>query len=175
MVMEPVRGGKLATLPLEAEKMLRAAHPDWSMAAWAMRFVQTLPNVLVTLSGMSNMEQIEDNVRTFSVPDPGLTDEDKKLLDKACEMFRAYIHVPCTGCRYCTADCPQQINIPEFISVFNKYKVNGGWGIKGDLSAIVTEGRPADCIQCGACMGHCPQSIQIPDLMPQIAEMEAKF
>lgn len=175
IVMEPVRGGKLATLPAEAEKMLKEAHPDWSMAAWAMRFVQTLPNVQVVLSGMSNMEQIEDNVRTFSDKQPGLTDADKVLLDKACQLFRAYIHVPCTGCRYCTADCPQQINIPEFISVYNQYKVNGDWGIKSTLARIVTKGRSADCLQCGACMGHCPQSIQIPDLMPKIAAMEQLF
>lgn len=172
MVMEPVRGGKLATLPDKAEQMLKAAHPDWSMAAWAMRFVQSLPNVMVVLSGMSNMEQIEDNVKTFSSADPGLSDEDRQLLDKACELFREYIHVPCTACRYCTAECPQQINIPEFISVYNKFKVNGTWGIKSDLESIVTEGKPVDCIQCGACMGHCPQSIQIPDLMSKVVEME---
>lgn len=172
MVMEPVRGGKLATLPDKAEQMLKAAHPDWSMAAWAMRFVQSLPNVMVVLSGMSNMEQIEDNVKTFSSADPGLSDEDRKLLDKACELFREYIHVPCTACRYCTAECPQRINIPEFISVYNKFKVNGTWGIKSDLESIVTEGKPVDCIQCGACMGHCPQSIQIPDLMSKVVEME---
>lgn len=172
MVMEPVRGGKLATLPDKAEQMLKAAHPDWSMAAWAMRFVQSLPNVMVVLSGMSNMEQIEDNVKTFSSVNPGLSDEDRKLLDKACELFREYIHVPCTACRYCTAECPQQINIPEFISVYNKFKVNGTWGIKSDLESIVTEGKPVDCIQCGACMGHCPQSIQIPDLMSKVVEME---
>lgn len=171
MVMEPVRGGKLAVLPEKAEKLLKTAHPDWSMAAWAMRFVQSLPNVLVVLSGMSNMEQIEDNVKTFSSDKPGLSDEDKALLDKACEMFRAYIHVPCTGCRYCTAECPQQINIPEFISVYNKFKVNGTWGIKSDLENIVTEGKPADCLQCGACMKHCPQSIQIPDLMGNVVDM----
>lgn len=172
IVMEPVRGGKLATLPPEAEALLRAAHPDWTMAAWAMRFVQTLPNVKVVLSGMSNMEQIQDNVQTFSSEQPGLTPDELTLLDRACELFRAYIHVPCTGCRYCTADCPQQINIPEFISVYNKYKVNGTWGIKDDLAKIVTDGRPADCIQCGACMRHCPQSIQIPDLMSNVVEME---
>lgn len=172
IVMEPVRGGKLATLPFEAEALLRAAHPDWTMAAWAMRFVQTLPNVKVVLSGMSNMEQIQDNVQTFSSEQPGLTPDELTLLDRACELFRAYIHVPCTGCRYCTADCPQQINIPEFISVYNKYKVNGTWGIKDDLAKIVTDGRPADCIQCGACMRHCPQSIQIPDLMSNVVEME---
>lgn len=172
IVMEPVRGGKLAILPPEAEALLRAAHPDWTMAAWAMRFVQTLPNVKVVLSGMSNMEQIQDNVQTFSSEQPGLTPDELTLLDRACELFRAYIHVPCTGCRYCTADCPQQINIPEFISVYNKYKVNGTWGIKDDLAKIVTDGRPADCIQCGACMRHCPQSIQIPDLMSNMVEME---
>lgn len=172
MVMEPVRGGKLATLPDKAEQMLKSAHPDWSMAAWAMRFVQSLPNVMVVLSGMSNMEQIEDNVKTFSSADPGLSGEDRKLLDKACELFREYIHVPCTACRYCTAECPQQINIPEYISVYNKFKANGTWGIKSDLESIVTEGKPVDCIQCGACMGHCPQSIQIPDLMSKVVEME---
>lgn len=172
IVMEPVRGGKLAQLPPEAEQMLRAVHPDWSMASWAMRFVQTLPNVQVVLSGMSNMEQIEDNVRTFSTVDTGLTEADKAVLWKACELFRAYIHIPCTGCRYCTADCPQQINIPEFISIYNRFRVNGTWGIKDAMQGVTTEGRPSDCIQCGACMGHCPQSIQIPDLMTKIVEME---
>lgn len=175
MVMEPVRGGKLATLPEEAERLLKAAHPDWSMAAWAMRFVQSLPNVQVVLSGMSNMEQIIDNVNTFSTTQPGLTAEDKVLLDKACEMFRAYIHIPCTACRYCTADCPQQINIPEFISIYNRFKVNGTWGIKNDLAAITTEGLPADCLSCGECMKHCPQSIQIPDVMNNIVEMEKEL
>lgn len=175
IVMEPVRGGKLATLPEEAEQMLKKAHPDWSMAAWAMRFVQTLPNVKVVLSGMSNMEQIADNVKTFSAEQTGLTEEDKALLDKACEMFRAYIHIPCTACRYCTAECPQQINIPEFIRVYNQFKVNGTWGIKSVLANITTDGKPTDCIQCGACMRHCPQSIQIPDLMGKIADMEASL
>lgn len=127
---------------------------------------------MVVLSGMSNMEQVEDNVKTFSAEKPGLTEEDRKWLDKACEMFREYIHVPCTACRYCTAECPQQINIPEYISLYNRFKVNGTWEIKSDLEKIVTEGKPVDCIQCGACMGHCPQSIQIPDLMSKVVEME---
>ena len=173
-VMEPLKGGSIIFPDYPEVDAIKEKYGigNISNAELGISYVMNNPAFMVVLSGMSNMEQVEDNVRTFSTDKPGLTEVDKLLLGKACEMFREYIHIPCTACRYCTADCPQQINIPEFISVYNKFKVNGTWGIKSDLASITTEGKPADCIQCGACMGHCPQSIQIPDIMGKIVEME---
>ncbi len=172
MVMEPVRGGRLAALTPETEAILKNAHPDWSVASWALRFVQSLPQVQVILSGMSNLEQIEDNVATFS-GENGLTGEDRALLLQVCEQFRSQVQVPCTGCCYCTAGCPMGINIPEFLKVYNAYKVNGA-GALGRLKNVVSDGQPQDCVGCGACTRECPQSIDIPSLMQALAQATKK-
>lgn len=168
MVMEPVRGGRLASLTPEAEQILKELHPDWSMPSWALRFVRSLPGVQVVLSGMSNLDQIRDNVATFSEPDD-LTAEEQAALQKAVELFHSQLVVPCTGCRYCCKDCPSQINIPEFLTVYNAWKTGRG-GIRERLNAIESEGRPTDCIGCGACAGNCPQNIDIPAIMAELAE-----
>ncbi len=172
MVMEPVRGGRLAQLTPETEALLKAAHSDWSIASWALRFVQSLPQVQVVLSGMSNLEQIADNVATFS-GELGLNEKDLALLMDVCERFRSQVQIPCTGCCYCTADCPMGINIPEFLKVYNAYKVNGS-GALNRLKKVESQGQPADCIGCGACAGHCPQNIDIPTLMQELAEAAGK-
>ncbi|MCM1049239.1 MAG: aldo/keto reductase [Clostridiales bacterium] len=169
MVMEPVRGGKLASLSSEAESMLKAAHPDWSMASWAFRWIQRLPQVQVILSGMSNMEQIKNNVATFAEPG-ALSDEDAELLLKACDVFKNHLNVPCTACRYCCDDCPMKIDIPAYLSLYNKYKTDGEWVLER-MSSIESEGKPSDCIGCGACTGHCPQSIKVPDIMSELATL----
>ncbi len=171
MVMEPVRGGRLAALTPETEATLKQAHPDWSVASWALRFVQSLPQVQVILSGMSNLEQIQDNVATFS-GEVGLSEEEKALLLQVCEEFRSQVQVPCTGCCYCTADCPMQINIPEFLKVYNAYKVNGP-GALGRMKNVQSAGQPGDCVGCGLCAGNCPQNIDIPALMQALAEAAA--
>ncbi len=172
VVMEPVRGGRLASLTPDAEALLKKAHPDWSIASWALRFVRTLPNVQVILSGMSTLDQIVDNCRTFSDPEP-LSEADIRLLMEACDLFHSQIQVPCTGCRYCTPDCPMEINIPEFLRVFNDFKVSGMMAL-GRADTVVSEGKPGDCIGCGSCAGHCPQSIDVPGVMAQLAEALAK-
>lgn len=172
VVMEPVRGGRLANLSSEAVQMLKEAHPDWSMASWALRWVKRLPQVQVVLSGMSNMEQIRDNVNTFEEPE-GLSDADAELLMKACEAFRNEICVPCTACRYCCDDCPKKINIPACLEIYNGYKTDGAW-VLDRLKSIDSEGKPADCIGCGACAGHCPQSISIPEIMAELANLASK-
>ncbi len=172
MVMEPVRGGRLASLTAETEGLLKAAHPDWTVASWALRFVQSLPRVQVILSGMSNLEQIRDNVATFS-GEVGLSDGDLALLLEVCEKFRSQVQIPCTACRYCTSGCPVQINIPEFLKVYNSYKVNGRGALRG-LQKVESEGSPADCIGCGACTGHCPQNIDVPKLMQELAAVAGK-
>ena len=168
MVMEPVRGGRLATLTPEVEEMLRAVHPDWSMASWALRFVRSHPQVQVILSGMSTLEQLEDNLSTFSQPG-GLNSQDYEILLKAGAQFKNQIQVPCTGCRYCVDECLMHIDIPAFMNLYNSYKVNGAW-VLGDMDRMDSEGKPWDCIGCGACMGHCPQDIGIPDIMAELAK-----
>lgn len=169
MVMEPVRGGRLAGLTPEAEAVLKAAHPDWSIAAWALRFVKSLPAVQVVLSGMSSMEQICDNLATFS-DDEGLSETDMETLMKACGLFKNQVQVPCTACRYCCSGCPGEINIPEYMNLYNAYKVDGPWALN-DAAKIESKGKPADCVACGACTGHCPQDIDTPAIMKELAAL----
>ena len=168
MVMEPVRGGRLAALTPETEGVLKKAHPDWSVASWALRFVRSHPQVQVILSGMSDLAQMEDNLTTFS-EEGGLCPADMQLLLQVLEQFKNQIQVPCTACRYCVPECPMGINIPEYLKVYNDYKVNGPWALRG-MERVESEGKPADCIGCGACTGHCPQNIDVPAIMQELAQ-----
>lgn len=172
MVMEPCRGGRLASLTPDTEKTLKAQHEDWSIASWAFRFVEKHPQIQVVLSGMGNMEQIIDNVETFSKENT-MTKEDEKVLMEVCEKFHEQVVVPCTACRYCCDGCPAQINIPEFLKVYNNVKLQGDWALNA-VSGIDTKGAPADCIGCGACTGHCPQNIDVPAVMQDLAEIMKK-
>lgn len=167
VVMEPVRGGRLASLTPDVEEMLKAVHPDWSMASWALRFVKSHPQVQVVLSGMNELSQLDDNLATFSDP-AVLTQEEEQLILKAGELFKKQLTVPCTECRYCTSECPMSIEIPEFMKIYNAYKVEGPWALSR-IEKVDSQGKPADCIGCGACAGHCPQSIDIPNIMSQLA------
>lgn len=170
IVMEPVRGGRLAALTPQVEDMLKAVHGDWSMASWALRFVASHPQVQVILSGMSSMEQLSDNLETFAQP-CGLNEQDMQLLMEAGQKFKSQVQVPCTECRYCTPECPMGINIPAFLKVYNNYKVNGPGALNG-LGRVESQGKPSDCVACGACTGHCPQNIGIPDIMAKLAELQ---
>lgn len=161
IVMEPVRGGRLASLTPETDTELKSIHPYRSIASWAFRFVMGFGNVKVILSGMSTVEQAEDNIITFSYDD-ALSLEERELLFSVCDMFKKEISAPCTACKYCVDDCPMEINIPEMMTIYNKYKLNG----KGELRAFKNyEHSAVDCIGCGACSEHCPQTIDIPALM----------
>lgn len=173
VVMEPVRGGRLASLTPEAEAPLRESHPEWSIASWAFRFVCDLPQVQVILSGMSSMDQIDDNLLTFS-DDTQFTSKDRDVLYDAARLFEGQIQVPCTSCRYCCDGCPSQINIPEWLALYNRYKLEGEWIIKRFAPEVKSEGTPEQCIQCGACSGMCPQGIDIPGYMSQLAEFLKK-
>lgn len=166
VVMEPVRGGRLAALSPGADALLKEAHPDWSIASWAFRWLMRLPNVQVILSGMSTMDQIIDNVKTFETFSP-LGEGDAALLERACEMFRWEISVPCTACRYCIDNCPMGIDIPKCMELYNQYKLDGSRGLRA-MEAL--KAGPADCIGCGNCQKHCPQSIGIPAVMTELAE-----
>lgn len=172
MVMEPVRGGKLAELSPAARDMLTKYRPEWSIASWAFRWLMKLDNVAVILSGMSDMGQAADNIRTFS-EGTALTDDEERLLLTACEAFRGGLVVPCTGCRYCTDSCPAQINIPEVMTVYNHYKVDGDW-VLWELDNIDSKGNVGDCVSCGLCAEHCPQGIKIPGLMRELVSKRKK-
>ncbi len=170
MVMEPVRGGRLAALTPEVETMLHTVHPGWSMASWALRFAATYPQVQVVLSGMSTLEQMQDNLDTFA-SDPNLDAEEQRLILEAGMAFKKQVQVPCTQCRYCTPECPMSIDIPAYLQIYNDYKVNGPWALMR-MDQVESTGKPADCVGCGACMGHCPQNIDIPAIMAKLAELK---
>ena len=169
-VMEPVRGGKLALLESEQEQALRALRPDASNVEWAFRFLQTVPGVTVTLSGMSNMEQLAENIRIFSEEKP-LSDAEWNTLMRFAEEKRGSKTLACTSCRYCTEYCPQGLNIPYLISLYNEIVYSGGTIItRRGIAALDDSTRPAACIGCGACAEVCPQGIKIPEMMKECAD-----
>lgn len=169
MVMEPVHGGMLADLGEKANAMLKEAEPDRSIASWAMRWVMSLPRVQVVLSGMSNLEQLKDNVQTALSAD-GITEEEEKLIEKVSAIVRSGVSVPCTKCRYCTPNCPMELDIPMLLSYYNVAKAGETWRL-GNLSGAAREKLPSTCVGCGACAKHCPQSFNIPGYMEELAEM----
>lgn len=165
-VMEPVRGGRLANLNEEHSARLKAMRPEESIAAWGFRFLQELPNVAVVLSGMSSVEQMRDNLKTFSDKRPLKNEERGALFTIADELKAA---VPCTGCRYCTKGCPMQLDIPYLIAMYNETRFSHSINLSQKIDAL-GERTPTSCIGCGACAEICPQRIDIPALMPKMAE-----
>lgn len=168
-VMEPVRGGRLASLTPEADALLAEAQPGRSIASWAFRWLMRLEGVKVVLSGMTSMEQMRDNVATFEHDDP-LTDEQDALLMRACEMLRERLNVPCTACGYCLDACPQGLDIPELINISNNLGVANDIMTRQRLDRVAAGRRPEDCVACGACADVCPQSIDIPGVLAKLAE-----
>ncbi len=161
IVMEPVRGGKLAKLPDEYMDELKKGRPESSAASYALRWFHDLDeNVFLVLSGMSDMDQMKDNIATFEKCDP-LTDEEAKIVNEAAESMKS--EVPCTACRYCTANCPMELDIPDLLFKYNQIRADSGFTIKMQLDAYPEDKLPSACIGCGACMEMCPQKIQIPD------------
>lgn len=169
-IMEPVKGGSLVNLPPDAKKIFTDYNSNASLASWAIRYCASLENVLVVLSGMSNMEQLKDNMSYMKDFVPINADE-KKCIDKVSEMLTSTIAVPCTGCRYCTDGCPMKINIPRYFELRNEA---GRYGKQGFMWNYGEEkkkgGSPSDCIACGACQGHCPQKIQIIEQLKAVKE-----
>ena len=175
-IMEPVRGGALADLPQNAADLLTAADPQASQASWALRFAASLPNVQVTLSGMSTLEQVENNVETFSDFKP-VSDADKELLARVAAAYLSGGAIPCTGCRYCM-DCPNGVDIPRVFAAYNQYHLGQQMPAAYQLGMTIIglEHGPDHCINCGTCLTKCPQHIPIPDNMSMIAaEQEELF
>ncbi len=161
-VMEPVRGGKLAKLSDENSAKLSAHRPDESDVAWAFRFIQSIPEVKVTLSGMSNFEQLKENMEIFAEDKPLNENEMKVLSEVADEMLGL---VPCTACRYCTTYCPQELDIPKLIELYNEHKFTGGGFLAPMyLSSIPEEKHPSACVGCRSCEAVCPQQIKISEV-----------
>lgn len=168
-VMEPVRGGKLAKLEDADEARLTALRPDEKIPAWAFRFIQSVPEVVVTLSGMSNLDQVKDNIKTFEEDKPLNEKEMSELLSIADRMAKE-ASLPCTACRYCTTHCPQGLDIPELIKLYNEHCLTGGGFIAPmALMAVPDDKKPSACVGCRSCEAVCPQQIKISEAMSDFA------
>ena len=172
--MEPVRGGKLINLDPQYQEVLKEAEPEFDNAEWGFRFIQSVGEVVMCLSGMSNMEQMEENIRLFEEDKP-LSQKDLAVLEKVSDAIRSVGTLPCTGCRYCTDYCPMSLNIPQFIKLYNEGIVSKSWWTAGSYFAIKPdEEKPSACIGCGGCAAVCPQSIDIPAMMADLADKITK-
>lgn len=167
-VMEPLRGGKLAEISEEDTAKLKALRADETIPAWAFRFIENIPEVKMVLSGMSNMTQLEENIKTFSESKPLNEEENALLLGVADKMTMG---VPCTACSYCTEYCPQGLNIPRLISLYNQHKFSGGgFLINMALNAMGEDKQPSSCIGCQSCEAVCPQNIKISEILADFAD-----
>ena len=168
-VMEPVRGGKLATLEEGYAKQLQAHREDESIPSWAFRFIQSIPEVCVTLSGMSDFEQVKANIKTFSEEKPLSGDEWNTLMSIAYSMVGRKT-LNCTACRYCTTYCPQGLDIPRIIEHYNEHTVSGRSEVSPRMIASYAEDKlPTACIGCRSCEEVCPQNIEISEMMSDFA------
>ena len=171
VVMEPVKGGTLANPPAEVQKLFKAHHPDLSPASWAIRFAASLDGILTVLSGMSNMEQMKDNISYMKDFQP-LDEAEQKIIQQAQRILGNSSTIPCTACHYCTEGCPKQIAIPEIFSAMNKRLGNGQLTEAAEdyQKAVQQSGRASDCILCGQCEKVCPQHLRVTDYLKQCAQ-----
>ena len=164
-VMEPVRGGRLFNLAPVFEKVLTDAAPGRTTAEWAFRYIQTIPGVCVTLSGMSDMNQLKENIALFDEKKP-LTEKEVELLYDLGRKMTEKNPLPCTACKYCTEYCPKELDIPYIIELYNNYKfTTGGFIAPKETAQMEEEKKPSACIGCRACEGVCPQGIKISEMM----------
>ncbi len=171
-VMEPVKGGNLADPPKEVRQLFQEIHPDMSCASWAIRFVASLDGILTVLSGMSNVEQMKDNLSYMKEFHP-LNEEEQEAIRQAQRILGNSSTIPCTACRYCVEGCPQQIRIPDIFAAMNRQLGNGQMAEARDRYFLAApEGhRASDCIECRQCEGTCPQHLPITEHLKTAAAM----
>ncbi|MCR4962319.1 MAG: aldo/keto reductase [Firmicutes bacterium] len=170
-VMEPLRGGKLAQASQEMTAHMRQMRPEETVPGWAFRFLQAIPEVTLVLSGMSNMEQLQENIRIFQENKP-LRPEEFAALVRLADNEVEKAGVPCTACHYCLSHCPQGLPIADFIAWYNEHKITGGGFLAPmSVSALPEEKRPDKCIACHSCEQVCPQQIQIANVLSDFSQM----
>ncbi|MBR6089853.1 MAG: aldo/keto reductase [Anaerolineaceae bacterium] len=168
-VMEPLHGGRLCNLSEDEQKQLKALRPDETIPGWAFRWLQQLPNVTMILSGMSNLDQMKENIKTFETEEPLNETENAALTEIAEGMKNA---LPCTSCRYCCAGCPMELDIPMLINAYNDARLHTtSFTVSMMLDTLPREKLPSACIGCGQCAQICPQKIDIPKAMKDFAEL----
>ena len=172
IVMEPVKGGTLASFKPELKAKYKAVRPDASIASWALRYVGSFPGVMTILSGMSNEEQVQDNVKTFTDFEP-LSDRERSVVDEVTAIMLDTPQIGCTACRYCCDGCPMKISIPDVFRAVNTMRLyNDKFRPKAFYYGLIgRSGRASDCIACGQCEGMCPQHLPIIELMKESSEV----
>lgn len=172
IVMEPVRGGGLAKVPEEAEKIMKAYHSDLSISSWGIRYAASLDGVMMVLSGMNSIEQVKDNTSYMKEFVP-LNQEEKEIINEVSEIIRNIIAIPCTSCRYCVDECPKKIPIPDIFTIYNgRERSRDVYYPKVNYEKLVAEenhGRASECIKCRKCEHHCPQHIEVTKWLEHIA------
>lgn len=165
IIMEPVRGGKLADVSDDIEAMFKNAKPEKSVASWAIAFCASLPNVVTILSGMNSIEQLDDNIETLTNFVP-FNDNENNICFNAASIMNKKDIVPCTGCDYC-ADCPKGVKISTIFSYYNQCINEECTKVESveNYKTIPVDNNVSACIECGKCASHCPQSIEIPNLL----------
>ncbi len=169
-VMEPLRGGKLAELSKEHTDTLKGLRPQETVPAWAFRFLQSIPNVTMILSGMSNEKQLKENIDTFGVESPLNEEEMKALMGIVADMLGKKT-LPCTACRYCVSHCPKGLDIPSLLSLYNEHCfTEGGFLAPMALMAVPNEKQPSACVGCRSCEKVCPQQIKVSEAMKDFVQ-----
>lgn len=173
IVMEPVKGGRLANVPDEVEALFKRMHPEQSVASWAIRFAASLDEVVMVLSGMSDMEQLLDNMSYMENFTP-MTEVEQEVVRQAAELIRKSTAVACTACRYCVDGCPQHIAIPEYFALYNSEKMEMNQGSNTQeiyyRHYTLAHGKASDCIGCKKCEKSCPQHLPVVEYLKQVAE-----
>ena len=175
IVMEPLRGGGLVNLSDAAFKRLKTAYPDATPAEFGLRWAASRQNVITVLSGMSNLQQVKENVQTF-MDYKDMNEEEEKVADEIAKIIQSQGEINCTACKYCMEVCPKNINIPAAFALYNQYKVTNNKMLFGIYyNTLADSEKPEKCIKCGLCSKNCPQNLDIPALLSKIAEEYKKI